>query len=276
MDNTTNTAGEALDLNKSRAEFEAVIRKQQGEPVLYVRECDIDGTMPGSTVVATKVPGEEWDVPLYLAATKAAAPADAPTDDLASLAQRMAAWLNGLSRADLPFDSWKATCAKFWDEWRAISERAAPAPDTGIPTAGEVQQAFEAWATSHGGLPLDKAGEHLKTDDGLLHFPAYKFGRTEIAWRAWANNPRRAPVSTTPTSGEVEKAGWTAPDGYVLLPEAPTNAMICAIENAIDGQLVASAMDPRQMFRQDGERIYEALLEVAAPAHPGEGEKACN
>jgi hypothetical protein len=53
--------------------------------------------------------------------------------------------------------------------------------------AGTVDQAgFEKWALSHGGLALDKAGDALKTDDGL-HFPTYKFGRTEIAWRAWAN-----------------------------------------------------------------------------------------
>lgn len=62
------------------------------------------------------------------------------------------------------------------------------------------------------------------------------------------------------------------PEGFVLLPESPTNEMICAIEAAIDSQLVASAMSPAQMFRQDGERIYEALLEVVAPSHPLEAK----
>jgi hypothetical protein len=54
------------------------------------------------------------------------------------------------------------------------------------------------------------------------------------------------------------------PDGYVLLPEAPTTAMICAIEDEVDSQLIASALRPADMFRQDGAGIYEALL-AAAP-----------
>lgn len=57
------------------------------------------------------------------------------------------------------------------------------------------QAGFEAWATGHGGLPLDAAGDAISTDDGL-HFPTYKFGRTEIAWRAWANKPAAALVAS--------------------------------------------------------------------------------
>jgi hypothetical protein len=66
--------------------------------------------------------------------------------------------------------------------------------------ATDAQDSFEAWAKSHGGLPLDRAGDHLKTDDDLLHFPTYKFGRTEIAWRAWANS-RAAIAANQPQKG---------------------------------------------------------------------------
>jgi hypothetical protein len=38
-------------------------------PALYVRLCDIDGTMPGKTVVASKARDAEWNVPAYLAST---------------------------------------------------------------------------------------------------------------------------------------------------------------------------------------------------------------
>lgn len=49
------------------------------------------------------------------------------------------------------------------------------------------QPGFEAWAKQHGGLPLDMAGGAALTDDKTMALPTYKFSRTEIAWRAWAN-----------------------------------------------------------------------------------------
>jgi hypothetical protein len=56
---------------------------------------------------------------------------------------------------------------------------------------------------------------------------------------------------------------WRVPEGYVLLPEVPTTKMVCAIENEVDSQLIASAMHPAGMFRQDGAHIYQALIEAA-------------
>jgi hypothetical protein len=53
------------------------------------------------------------------------------------------------------------------------------------------------WAKSHGGLPLDLAGNLARTVDGDLCLPTYKFGRTEIAWRAWANRPARPAAADT-------------------------------------------------------------------------------
>jgi hypothetical protein len=68
------------------------------------------------------------------------------------------------------------------------------------------QSGFEAWANGHGGLPLDLAGNAMKTDDGLA-LPTYKFGRTEIAWRAWANKP--AHLSATNSSTDSVDLGAT-------------------------------------------------------------------
>lgn len=44
-----------------------------GEAALYVRQCDIDGSMPhsGGKVIAYDAPGAEWTVPLYRAAPAA-------------------------------------------------------------------------------------------------------------------------------------------------------------------------------------------------------------
>lgn len=62
------------------------------------------------------------------------------------------------------------------------------------------QPGFEAWAKGHVGLPLDLAGDAMRTSDGL-YSPTYKFGRTEIAWHAWAN--RSAHLSATNSGREV-------------------------------------------------------------------------
>jgi hypothetical protein len=63
---------------------------------------------------------------------------------------------------------------------------------TTASASSDTQADFEAWARSHGGLPLDLAGDATRTDDGLA-LPTYKFGRTEIAWRAFANRRAKAP-----------------------------------------------------------------------------------
>lgn len=53
----------------------------------------------------------------------------------------------------------------------------------------DLRKSFETWAKAHGGLPLDEADPILmRTDDGLA-LATFRNGRTEIAWRAWANKP---------------------------------------------------------------------------------------
>lgn len=70
---------------------------------------------------------------------------------------------------------------------------------------------------------------------------------------------------------QAGRASQQVPEGYVIVPIDPTQAQIIAIEQAIDVQLTASAIRPADMFRQDGETIYLAMLS-AAPSAPGRGE----
>ena len=51
----------------------------------------------------------------------------------------------------------------------------------------------------------------------------------------------------------------------VAVPE-PTKEVICAIENTVEDQLIASGItsDP---FRLDGEKIYKAMIEAQEPAN---------
>jgi hypothetical protein len=60
-------------------------------------------------------------------------------------------------------------------------------------------------------------------------------------------------------------ARMAVPDGWKLVPEVPTNEIICAIERTVDEQLVASGMWAADMQRQDGADIYDAAL-AAAPS----------
>jgi hypothetical protein len=70
------------------------------------------------------------------------------------------------------------------------------------------------------------------------------------------------------------RTAGTAPEGYVLVPEVPNNAMVVAIESKIDEQLVASGMWAGDMQRQDGADIYEAMLAAApSPLPPKEETK---
>jgi hypothetical protein len=97
--------------------------------------------------------------------------------------------------------------------------RAEPPAATTASASEDVQADFESWARSHGGLSLDLAGDAMCTDDGLA-MPTYKFGRTEIAWRAFAN--RRAPAPSrddAPTRGE-------------LLTQEQRNAIMSAVRKA--------------------------------------------
>ncbi len=51
----------------------------------------------------------------------------------------------------------------------------------------------------------------------------------------------------------------------VTVPE-PTKEVICAIENTVEDQLIASGItsDP---FRLDGEKIYKAMIEAQEPTN---------
>gem|GEM_PF-6828031 len=70
--------------------------------------------------------------------------------------------------------------------------------------------AFEAWTLKHGGMPLDLVDDSLVTDDGLA-LPTFKFGRTEIAWRAW-----HAALASRPA--EVDDEGLPPlPKAFVLI-----------------------------------------------------------
>ena len=58
----------------------------------------------------------------------------------------------------------------------------------------------------------------------------------------------------------------STPEGMVMVPLKATNSITCAIENEVDSQLVASAMDPRLMHRQDGSDVWDAAIAaVSAP-----------
>lgn len=53
----------------------------------------------------------------------------------------------------------------------------------------------------------------------------------------------------------------TQRDGFKFVPINPTSKMIVAIENKVEQQLEASAIN-QDPFRLDGERIFEAMMEV--------------
>jgi hypothetical protein len=140
---------------------------------------------------------------------------------------------------------------------------ASPAATTASAST-DVQASFEAWAMSHGGLPLDRAGDHLETDDGLLHFPTYKFGRTEIAWRAWAN--RRAPAPSQEaapvgpalrelTRAVVARLGWTI-NGTFVVTKSGDNL------HTADAVAFVHAALAQQGAAQDQEAVFKFAIEV--------------
>lgn len=65
------------------------------------------------------------------------------------------------------------------------------------------------------------------------------------------------------------------PEGMVMVPLKATNSITCAIENEVDSQLVASAMDPRLMHRQDGSDVWDAAIAavIAPPTSSADSRK---
>ncbi|MDQ1831943.1 hypothetical protein [Massilia scottii] len=53
------------------------------------------------------------------------------------------------------------------------------------------------------------------------------------------------------------------PAGMVLVPVRATNAISFAIEEEIDDQLEESGIAPRDMVRQDSDRVWDAAIQAA-------------
>jgi hypothetical protein len=152
-----------------------------------------------------------------LAATKAAAPADAPKVSLAHLldlveqAQALPDWSTTAPITLTPIQI-------AYVAGKLADLRAAQVPATGIPTAGEVAKAvqvftckgkggeYELVGYSNGAGP--KRGESIVVyRDTTKPDVFYHRSREDFSERMeWLGG--RAPISTTHTSGEVEKAGW--------------------------------------------------------------------
>lgn len=168
--------------------IESADRAQQGEPMAD----DDNETEPGwwFDLHAAAAMLEECGAPAsannvarianQLLATKAAAPADAPTDLPKRL--RIKAGLMAMGERI----GWGSDTELMLEAADYI-ERATPVPDTGIPTVGEVPQTFdEAACRATCSICFDEVGGE---------------------WPCARKKVRgRAPASTTPTSGEVEKA----------------------------------------------------------------------
>lgn len=151
------------------------------------------------------------------AATKAAAPADAPKVSLAHLldlveqAQALPDWSTTAPITLTPIQI-------AYVAGKLADLRAAQVPATGIPTAGEVAKAvqvftckgkggeYELVGYSNGAGP--KRGESIVVyRDTTKPDVFYHRSREDFSERMeWLGG--RAPISTTHTSGEVEKAGW--------------------------------------------------------------------
>ncbi len=180
----------------------AADRAQQGEPVAVKK---INMAQAG---VGERARGycAGWNdcVDELSRAAKAAAPADALDESSPyTAADFMRAAIDHIDAGRLPR-------AK-----RCINEAlrlAAPVPDTGIPTAGEVElrAALKPFADAY--APEAERVARFYTPDDLAKYgdafdrntvtPAVTMGDFRRAYEAF-----RAPISTTPTSGEVEKAG---------------------------------------------------------------------
>lgn len=129
-------------------------------------------------------------------ATKAAAPDDAPTRELL-IVNDQGAELAIERRGDGRF-----MFAPIGPSGIRPFYRATPAPDTGIPTAGEDELSLQQVADLINGKGIMSPAEFSRflNGDGVEMFPH------QIAFMCnlFAG---RAPVSTTPTSGEVESVG---------------------------------------------------------------------
>ena len=73
----------------------------------------------------------------------------------------------------------------------------------------------------------------------------------------------------------TQSAHPSPPEGMVMVPLKATNSITCAIENEVDSQLVASAMDPRLMHRQDGSDVWDAAIAavIAPPTSSADSRK---
>jgi hypothetical protein len=97
--------------------------------------------------------------------------------------------------------------------------------------------------------------------DGL-----YSSGFVQDQWDAWC---ARAALATKPAAPHAK--------GYVLVPVSATEAITVAIEREIDNQLVASCINPGDMFRQDGEYVWDAALAaVQSRGAPAGGEDSAS
>lgn len=161
----------------------------------------------------------------YHAATKAAAPADAWTaEQIAEACVRAGLGILECNRLIVTL------------------KRAAPVPDTGIPTAGD----------------LDKVAQCLHCGKGVPEIDNCEDAR-------FCNIAMVAPVSSTPTSGAVEK--WHAPG----LGEVHSHDHKYQIECLRDID------DPDRDYVADDELAKHVCAALnayagAAPVHPGEGD----
>lgn len=107
---------------------------------------------------------------------------------------------------------------------------------------------------------LSKLTRYEWTRDGMDNSMDEPARWTEPTWVKLADV--QSLLATKPAA-----AALAVPEGFVLMPEDATAAMIVAIEREVDAQLNASGISPPDMVRLDGGDIFDALLD-AIPATP--------
>lgn len=217
----------------------------------------------------------------YRAATKAAAPADAPKVSLAHLlelveqAQALPEWS---TTAPIPLTPIQIA----YVAGKLADLRATPAPDTGIPNAGDVltDERIDALWLQAFGFPCG----------GGRRTSAQAFARAVEAELASGcregrhvpndNDNFRAPVSSTPTSGAVEKAqsahahrdDWFLMANARRLTEQPIRAVRMMSNWAFASELFATGSgSAHQICKDAGIDPYGLTVTRAAP-HPSEAK----